>query len=373
MINIIFVILLLGQIGWAHSAEIKAPTSVTTTVLEQHPVVGQKVTINYLLAVKGYFNGATVFQLPSLSKGRLSQASEFAVNGSSIIDGEQYATQLWQIDLYPEQQGLLTLPTLNFTVQYKNDQDEQQSATVQSDSIMVFTYLPEPLQQVESYLVSTDVSLSETWSDPHENYQIGDIIQRDINIQARDVSSIQIPHIHFKAIDGIQINVQEPKLQDKSNRGEQTASLTQTVTYVVEQAGHYSLGGEKLYWWHLKYGLKEESFEVQTIRVAGINAGQVITLIILGMILLMILLCVYKISKMPPSLHKQLKTALKNKQWNQFISLLYQQLDKDDGLALLKARSQGDAASLLLMKTYQDQQKVADINLSTSQLKELIK
>jgi hypothetical protein len=68
-----------------------------------------------------------------------------------------------------------------------------------------------------------------------------------------------------------------------------------------------------------------------------------------------------------------LKTALKNKQWNQFISLLYQQSDKDDGLALLKARSQGDAASLLLMKTYQDQQKVADINLSTSQLKELIK
>jgi len=351
----------------------KAP-SVTIKVDQHHPIVRQKVSINYLLAVPGYFNGSTRFELPSLSKGRLSQASEFAVNGSTFIEGEKYATQLWQIDLYPEQKGTIELPALSFTVQYIDAQQNQKTTRLDSDSVVVFSYLPEALTEVDHYMVSSDVELSETWSMEKEKYEVGDIIQRDITITAEDLTSIQIPAIKFNKVEGVQITAKEAQLEDESNRGEQTATLKQTITYVIKQPGSYSLGGEKVDWWHLQKQLQQANFEAKVITVSGISAIQIKIAAVLVVVILLFIYFYLKIKKRPPSLLSQLKRALKNQQWALFITLLYQKADTNAMLGLLKHNQDSDTSEKLLTAYYQAQQKTPkEANISQAKLKELIK
>lgn len=374
-----FIILLciVPHLLWAKSipAEKQSQAAViTSTINEYHPVVGQKVTINYLLAVKGYFNGATRFQLPSLSKARLAQTSQFAINGSTIIDGDKYATQLWQIDVYPEHSGLLELPALSFNVKYNGAEGDNHVAQLRSENLAVFAYVPEPLKKIKKYIVSSDVQLIQRWSEPQTSYQVGDIIQREITIKAADIKSIQIPAIKFPIIDGIQINAQEPKLDDQSNRGEQTASIKQTITYVIKQPGDYQLGGEPLNWWHLEKGLQQSYFEENTIKVSGFSPLQKKRLIIISTVIILLLFSYLKYRKMPPSLNSQLKKSLKNKQWPRFIALLYQKADLHANLGLLKENQNSETVAQLFETSYQAPAKTAGKDkFSACKLKELIK
>ena len=377
MNRLIILLFIVPQLLWAKSIPAEKQSQavmITTTVNEYHPVVGQKVTISYLLAVKGYFNGATRFQLPSLSKARLAQTSPFAINGSTVIEGEKYATQLWQIDLYPEHSGLLELPALTFHVQYKGSQESNHVSQLRSDSLAVFAYVPEPLQQIKKYIVSSDVQFRQRWSEPQVSYQVGDIIQRDISITASDIKSIQIPAIKFPMVDGIQMNVQEPKLDEQSNRGEQTASIKQTITYVIKQPGDYQLGGESLNWWHLDNGLQQGYFDTNTLKVSGISTLQKQGFIIISTVILLLLFSYLKYRKIPPSLNSQLKKSLKNKQWPRFIALLYQKADLHANLGLLKGNKNSETVTQLFEASYQAQAKAPDRDkLSAFKLKKLIK
>ncbi|MFT5807894.1 MAG: hypothetical protein ACI9LG_002194 [Moritella dasanensis] len=374
-----FIILLciVPHLLWAKSipAEKQSQAAViTSTINEYHPVVGQKVTINYLLAVKGYFNGATRFQLPSLSKAHLAQTSQFAINGSTVIDGDKYATQLWQIDVYPEHSGLLELPALSFNVKYNGVEGDNHVAQLRSENLAVFAYVPEPLKQIKKYIVSSDVQLTQRWSEPQTSYQVGDIIQRDITIKAADIKSIQISAIKFPIVEGIQINAQEPKLDDQSNRGEQTASIKQTITYVIKQAGDYQLGGESLNWWHLDNGLQHSYFDTNTLKVSGISTLQKKRFIIISTVILLLLFSYLKYRKMPPSLNSQLKKSLKNKQWPRFIALLYQKADLHANLGLLKENQNSETVAQLFEASYQAPAKTAGKDkFSACKLKELIK
>lgn len=377
MNRLIILLFIVPQLLWAKSIPAEKQSQavmITTTVNDYHPVVGQKVTISYLLAVKGYFNGATRFQLPSLSKARLAQTSPFAINGSTVIEGEKYATQLWQIDLYPEHSGLLELPALTFHVQYKGSQESNHVSQLRSDSLAVFAYVPEPLQQIKKYIVSSDVQFRQRWSEPQVSYQVGDIIQREISITASDIKSIQIPAIKFPMVDGIQMNVQEPKLDDQSNRGEQTASIKQTITYVIKQPGDYQLGGESLNWWHLGNGLQQGYFDTNTLKVSGISTLQKQGFIIISTVILLLLFSYLKYRKIPPSLNSQLKKSLKNKQWPRFIALLYQKADLHANLGLLKGNKNSETVAQLFEASYQAPAKTAGKDkLSACKLKELIK
>lgn len=376
-----FILLLLMlnivNVTWANDKKVKEPVAdsvITTTINEVHPVVGQKITINYLLAVKSYFNGATRFNLPSLSKGRLVQASSFAVNGNTQIESAKYATQLWQIDFYPEHAGLIEIPSLAFKVQYIDIKGNKQVSTLHSESMAIFAYLPEPLKTIKTYIVTSDLELYEQWSEPKSVYQVGDIIQRDITIEASDINSIQIPHIKFEDIKGLQIHVQEAKLTDQNHRGEQTATLAQTITYVIKQPGKYQLGGEHLNWWSIEAGLQQTAFDKKEFHVIGISPLKIKAIIVITLIVLILLGLFFKWKKRSVTLQLQLKKALKNKQRTLFIALLYQKSDQNVNLGLLKTGKHEKIASQLLENNYQKQEKTAgSITLSTTTLKELIK
>ncbi len=347
---------------------------LTTQSAIIQPVLGQKVTVNYKLAVDGYFNGASSFQLPSLSKARLAQSSNFAINGSEFINGKQYATQLWQIDITPEQTGLLEIPALTFNIQYMDDKGIKQKKSLRSDILAMFVNLPEPLRDKGKYVVSSDLQLYDAWSENELQYQVGDVISRELVIEVADITAVQIPELIFKPINGIKINIQEAKLQDQRNRGVQSARLTQQVNYIIQKPGSYQLGGEQLLWWHLEEGVQQTQFEPLQLDVAGLTPLMLKVSTVTIIFILLFVFIYFKFKKMLPSLKSQLQKALKDQQWQLLIALLYQQADLGRDLALLKKGPHKKTSAQLLQAFYQQEQQTPEQSgIKVTKLKELIK
>lgn len=351
---------------------------ITTTSTSSHPVVAEKLTVDYKISVLGFFNSGTQFELPSLSKARLSRSSSFAINGNEVIDGNKYVTQIWQIDVVPEQSGFIEIPALTFSIHYKDAQGKAQKKTLVSDSVALFAYLPEPLQNVKDYIISSDVSVSEEWTGEKDSYDVGDVLSRDITLKAEDISSIQFPLLHVQSISGIKINQQEARLSDSNNRGQQTAMLQQTIHYTIQRAGNYQLAGEQLSWWNQDDGLQVAAFDVASIHVAGFSRLMMIYTSFITFVLLLSLFTFFRYKKRVPNIKSQLSHALKNKQWALFIKLLYLQLDQSsdisesDEVQLLKKTHDEKMASELLANEYKED-ATSRPELTASQLKKLIK
>ncbi|GIU15914.1 hypothetical protein TUM4261_33630 [Shewanella sp. c952] len=313
-------------------------SQILTQVSNVHPVVGEQVVLRFELLVNGFFNGGTQFELPSMSTARLSQASSFAINGNQTVAGITYSSQLWEIYLYPEQQGLIELPSVRFDITFMdNVSHKSKTLSLLSEAKVFYAYKPADIPNNEPYIVAEQVSIDEQWSEPKQSYQIGDVIEREITISVSNLPSMNIPRLKVAAPEGVKLIAQEAKLRDENNRGESTAIVSQIYRYIIHRGGEYVLGGENLNWWQPEVGLHQLKYPTYHIAVAGssvnskwLHAVSVLVLVLAGLMLIR----KYKKWKLPHRV--QLSQALLLKDWRGFINLLYQRGDKVSAPAQMK-------------------------------------
>ncbi|MCK8043496.1 hypothetical protein MSG37_01230 [Shewanella sp. 1CM18E] len=278
-----------------------------------------------------------------MSSARLAKASDFAINGSKRVAGKTLASQIWDVELYPEQSGLIGVPNIVFAIHYVDaDSGKSLSRTIVAEPMLVFAYLPESLKGTAAYIVSDNVQVEDNWSEPKSEYQQGDIIKRTLIITADDTPASHIPPFHAKIVDGITLVVKEPQLENENNRGESRGQITQELTYIIDKPGDYVLGGEVISWWQLGGGLKQNRLEQRYVAVIGfsIKNGYQILLLLLGCGLLGLIL--FWIRTRKSTLYKQAKHALAVKDWLLFISLMYRKHDESVSPSRLKLQLQSE-------------------------------
>jgi hypothetical protein len=355
--------------GTGDNAQV-SPATLITSVNSVHPVVGQKLVMRFEVAVDGYFIGGTKFDLPSLAKVRLLKNSNFAINGSKREGGKTFATQIWEVDLFIEHAGLIEIPRLNFHISYKNANGNSIKQTLVSDPINLFAYLPDALSSIDRYIVSPRVSISQRWigekgigekeNGEKVQYQVGDILKRQIIIEAADIQSIQIPQFVPEPASGIKIVTHEARLNDSNNRGTQTATLTQSFTYIINQPGIYYLGKESIFWWNNEDNLQVATFEVLAADVAGLSPNLIWIIVILGICCAIITVSYVVMRKRPVSLKRQLRQAVNRREWQTMVALLYQISDKgldknlgnSAGVGIIKTGPNAPIVSRLLTALY---------------------
>ncbi len=342
--------------------------------------------MRFEVAVDGYFIGATKFELPSLAKVRLLKSSDFAINGSKREGGKSFATQIWEVDLFVEHAGLIEIPRLNFHIQFKNANGDKIKQTLVSEPTHLFAYLPDKLSSVDRYIVSPQVSISQQWigkkgvgekgNGEKAQYQVGDILKRQITIEAADIQSIQIPLFVPTPAPGIKIVAHEARLNDNNNRGTQTATLTQDFTYMINKPGTYSLGKESISWWNNENGLQVDTFDIFEADVAGLSPYSIRFIVILSVCCALITLGFVVMRKRAVSLKRQLKHAIKKRQWQTVIALLYQisdqRLEPGASVGTIKTGPNTPIVSRLLATLYgRSNKEVPAQNLDKSELKKL--
>lgn len=85
---------------------------------------------------------------------------------------------------------------------------------------------------------------------------------------ADNLPGMAFPPLGLKKIDGLGFYTRQPHVQDQRQRGQFIGSRTETITYVCEEEGSFTIPGLSIQWWNPKtemlknIPLKSVNFEV---------------------------------------------------------------------------------------------------------------
>ena len=214
--------------------------------------VGQKVAFHVDLMSATFFSGTPTFDLPDLPGVVLMKVEARPVVSTERVDGDTYSVQRHQFVLFPQQSGTIMVPPFQarFAVAPGFGRPPVEQALM-TDTLMGEVRMPPGTAGLSMLISTTDLTVDDMWSpalgDDH-TVKVGDALTRTITRRAADVPAMALPPLAFAAHDGLGVYPKPPAVADSTQRGDFTGQRIETVTYMCEKAGTYTLPTLMLPW-----------------------------------------------------------------------------------------------------------------------------
>ena len=212
--------------------------------------VGQRVVFYVALRSEGPFVGTASFDLPRLD-GTVILKIGSPVVSSENVSGTELFVQIHEFALFSQGAGKLTLPECAVRFSAKDGHTGPETeihGSVPAWSVQIER--PEGSEGI-GFLVTTDsLELSETWEPHPEDATVGDIFKRTINQRADDVVGMALAPVSTAAPEGIRVYLGKAATQDALERGDFTGERQETVTYLLERSGTFTLPALTYVWWN---------------------------------------------------------------------------------------------------------------------------
>jgi len=244
---------------------------VTVETAEDSVWVGQKATFTVNLRGKGPFVGAASFSLPQIPRTVILKVGRPVVASEEIEDGTWFVQQ-HEFALFSQTDGVLEVP--GFEVRY-SDRDgftgPEQAHVEKVPTFSLQIKRPEGSDPNAFLVTAESLSVQEKWEPEPGEAKQGDVFHRTISQQADQVSGMAFAAPSTTVPDGVRIHIDDPEIDDDTERGEFTGSRTDRITYVFEKPGQMTLPAVKYVWWKPKseqFGstsLPAKSFDIATI------------------------------------------------------------------------------------------------------------
>jgi len=211
---------------------------------------GQQVTLNLDLKTTGFSFSNTHFNLPEVKGAFLMQTDTTTIKLSEKIDGVTWQIIRYPLALYPQTAGELEIPAIDV----RFNTSAGYGSTVKS-----FEFKTAPLQLLiqspagvpanELVITSTSFKFDYDWQPASGVKQTGDAITLTVSRQASDISAMLLPPLPVYQVEGLATYPQAPVVNDKTDRGDLIGERTDSIIWVVEQAGDYNIPGIRFQWW----------------------------------------------------------------------------------------------------------------------------
>lgn len=226
---------------------------------------GQKLTLAVELLASGYFASAATFDVPDPQGLVIIPPIGSPIVSSETVGDITYTVQRHEVSVLAPEAGEKVIPPLTIRFRYKR-------APLDKDSIAATVHTPElkfqavqpPGTEAQGQIISArELTVTETWKpDPATTKaKAGDAFTRTITFSAQDMPGMMFPPFPADKIDGIAIYPKDPVVKDHSERGNLAGQRVDTITYLVQRPGQYTLPGAKLSWWDL------DAAQVRTIEL----------------------------------------------------------------------------------------------------------
>ncbi|MDJ0842073.1 MAG: BatD family protein [Acidobacteriota bacterium] len=358
-------------------------------------VTGQQVTLNIEIAVAKWFRGGTRIGRFDMADTIVLQRDQLAVNSSRREGRNTWAVQKWSLSLYPQKTGRYEVPPVELKLKLAGWETSLVEGKISTEPVAFETMDPEPLKGRTDWLAAPSFSITEAYSRDDETFKPGDALQRTVNFEAPDLVSMMLPAMIADPVEGLAVYAKPPRLEDLNNRGNYTARRTETITYMMEKPGSYTLPELSFTWWDLRESavktitLPERSFTVegelpveeeavtpepektgwtreQWLRAIGILVAALFLLLLIRGFVRMLARRPAKPRKQPPAidinaLRHDFIQACHAGDHQQALSCLYRWLDHDPG-----NRYKGSIRMLLTSES--DQELARDFDALTQKL-----
>lgn len=238
-----------------------------TTVTPEDPWLGQQVRLNIdVLAKDGWAQLRKVGDA-EVDGAYLMRLESQGTRLSETIDGDSWSGQRYEFMIFPQRDGLLSMPATPVDVEVTRwgtgGGKETQRLSLPD---VTFTARTPPGAEGLRGIVSTSTLIAtQSWNSQPDGYEVGDAIQRSITLQAADVSAMAFAPLRHEKIDGLGTYPGEPTVDDKFNRGDLSGTRIETVTYVLERVGKIEIPAFTFSWWDVR------NSELRRIELPGVS------------------------------------------------------------------------------------------------------
>jgi hypothetical protein len=171
--------------------------------------------------------------------------------GMFDINGKKYAGLQFYYIVFPYKAGSFTIPSLDIIAQTPAEGSSESRKVRIKTPAEHFTVkaIPENAGG-KNWFVAKNVFVHETWSKPLKNLKVGDIVERTITIDAKGTLPQFIPQLPKDSLAFASTYLQDAELKDERDDYDANGRLTQSVIYLLEKEGDFTIPAVAVQWWN---------------------------------------------------------------------------------------------------------------------------
>jgi hypothetical protein len=230
--------------------------------------LGQRTDLIIEVRTDSWFTTAPKYPELKLPGAITLMPDSFGVNTTTREGGITWAGQRRRYVVFPQRPGELIVPPIELSLAVATNGKAGAITKAVTPPITISVAVPPGSETVASFLTSESYRIQERWDGDSDNLQVGDAITRTITQTADGVFALVLPTVAFLPIDGLAVYPTTPELSDKTNRGQYSATRVDSVTYVLEEEGDFTLPPVETHWFDIRSGtMRSETLESLNIAV----------------------------------------------------------------------------------------------------------
>lgn len=193
-----------------------------------------------------------------------------SVSNSKTIGGQQYSGVDFIYNIFPTQEGIITIPELEIHIESpkKGGYKGIKHVLHTKPKTISVSGIPVGYSQ-KNWLVSSTLNIRQDWNTSIKNVKVGDVLQRTISRSASGTLGEFIPAIAWDSIAGVSIYPKRPGVNTRKTKTYVSASRTDAANYLFEKEGEVTLPRiEFMYWNYGNRKFYKKIIDSITINVA---------------------------------------------------------------------------------------------------------
>ena len=174
---------------------------------------------------------------------------------TTSINGQRMGVYERRYAIFAEESGEMVIPGQKFSANVVNSYNRWsrgRPVSVMSEPIRIQVKATPSNYPQSPWLPSPEITVSDRWSKPFDQWQVGEPITRNISITAQGLSGSQLPSIALPVVEGIKYYPDQSEHQDQVDTLGVKGSLQQSLAIVPTQSGRITLPEMRIPWWNVK-------------------------------------------------------------------------------------------------------------------------
>jgi hypothetical protein len=244
----------LGVFATASHAQSPASQPIARAELEVDVpiIVGQPVSVRVEVLVPSFFTGAPNWPDVEIHDAMTIFQWTGGLNFTERIDGQTWAGQSRRYVVYPQRARRYEISSIPIEVRYSVD-GETVTATVSPAPIGFDAELPPEARGLEYFIATNGLELVQVFDARPDTIRVGEAFRRTLTVTVQNAMGMVVPRLEVRAPAGLGIYRDPPVVEETF--GERGSSIlgtrVETITYLAEKEGTYSLPAIELVWWDL--------------------------------------------------------------------------------------------------------------------------
>ena len=189
------------------------------------------------------------------------------------INGQRMGVYERRSAIFAEESGEMVIPGQKFSANIVNSYNRWsrgRPVTVIAEPIRINVKSTPASYPQAPWLPSPQITISDRWSKPYNEWQVGEPVTRTISINARGLSGSQLPELNLPTVEGLKYYPDQSEHNDKTDTQGIEGFLQQSLAIVPTQSGRVTIPEMRVPWWNVETNRLEYAIlPTHTVTVAA--------------------------------------------------------------------------------------------------------